>query len=52
MKALSLPLLLLFALSVTSCGNPEPLRIGYVAAITGRLSQLGIDRIPPLQKFS
>jgi branched-chain amino acid transport system substrate-binding protein len=27
----------------TGCGGPEPVRIGYVAAITGRLSQLGID---------
>src|SRR6056297_2890563 len=26
-----------------SCGSPDPVRIGYVAAITGRLSQLGID---------
>lgn len=38
-------LILLIAISGlgVSCGNSDPVKIGYVAAITGRLSQLGIN---------
>ncbi len=43
MKIFRLSILLAVTGLMLTCGNPEPVRIGYVAAITGRLSQLGID---------
>lgn len=43
MKVYRSALLVVIALLGIGCGNPDPVRIGYVAAITGRLSQLGIE---------
>lgn len=43
MKASRLILLMVLTAASISCGGSDPIRIGYVAALSGRLSQLGVD---------